>query len=172
MLPWRNIIHFWNPKLICCTKYDEIRLSLSQTLDKNIIGPNQRLILNSRKYLNWIVLQQQLTQGIIHLVRTQNFPKNIISYPLIRTRKCVHQWVRNVSFSGESWIRLANLPLDKFYPPWKEEIWIWVFNLNHLTKKLNHISTYFYLVVMVSWYTWPRYFPRKKLPGLEKPAFH
>ena len=117
---WIRGKHFWNPKLICCTKYGEIRLTLSQTLDKNIIGPNQRLILNSRKYLNWIVLQQQLTQGIIHLVRTQNFPKNIISYPLIRTRTCVHQWVRNVSFSGESWIRLANLPLGKIYPPWKE----------------------------------------------------
>ena len=37
--------------------------------------------------------------GIIHLVLTQNFPKKpIISCPLIRTRTCVYQKVRNVSF--------------------------------------------------------------------------
>ena len=36
---------------------------------------------------------------IIHLVRTQNFPKTSISYPLIRTHTCAYQGVRNVSFS-------------------------------------------------------------------------
>ena len=40
--------------------------------------------------------------GIIHLVRSQNFQKkNNISYPLIRTRTCVNQGVRNVSFSED-----------------------------------------------------------------------
>ena len=37
--------------------------------------------------------------GIIHLVRTQNFPKANISNPLIWTRTCAYQGVRNVSFS-------------------------------------------------------------------------
>ena len=38
--------------------------------------------------------------GIIHLIRTQNFPKNYsISYPLIRARMRAYQGVRNVSFS-------------------------------------------------------------------------
>ena len=38
--------------------------------------------------------------GIIQLVRTQNFPKKkYISYPLIRTRTCTNQGVRNVCFS-------------------------------------------------------------------------
>ena len=36
--------------------------------------------------------------GIIHLVRSQNFPKNWISYHLIRTRTCAYQAVRNDSF--------------------------------------------------------------------------
>ena len=34
---------------------------------------------------------------IIYLVRSQSFPN--ISYPLIRTRTCAYQGVRNVSFS-------------------------------------------------------------------------
>ena len=37
--------------------------------------------------------------GITHFVRTQNFRKTNISYPLMRTRTCVYQGVRNVSFS-------------------------------------------------------------------------
>ena len=37
--------------------------------------------------------------GVIHLVRTQNFPKTNISYPLIRTRACAYHGVRNFSFS-------------------------------------------------------------------------
>ena len=37
-------------------------------------------------------------QGIMHLVRMQNFPKTIISHPLIRTHTCAYQGVRNVSF--------------------------------------------------------------------------
>ena len=34
--------------------------------------------------------------GVIHLVRTQNCPKN---YPLIRIRTCAYPGVRNVNFS-------------------------------------------------------------------------
>ena len=37
---------------------------------------------------------------IIHLVRTQMFRKTNISYPLVRTRTCAYQGVRNISFSG------------------------------------------------------------------------
>ena len=36
--------------------------------------------------------------GVIHLVRTQNFPETNIFYPLIGTRTCAYQMVRNVSF--------------------------------------------------------------------------
>ena len=36
---------------------------------------------------------------VIHLVRTQNFLKTNVSYPLIHTRTCAYQGVRNVSFS-------------------------------------------------------------------------
>ena len=43
------------------------------------------------------------TLGIIHLVRTQNFPKKkkkrSTSYPLIRTYSCTYHGIRNVSFS-------------------------------------------------------------------------
>ena len=38
------------------------------------------------------------SQGAIHLVR-KSFRKTNISYPLIRTRTCTYQRVRNVSFS-------------------------------------------------------------------------
>ena len=34
----------------------------------------------------------------VHLVHTQNFAKNNISYSVIRTRTCMYQRVRNVSF--------------------------------------------------------------------------
>ena len=37
--------------------------------------------------------------GIGHLERSQNYPKTTISYPLIRTRACAYQRVRNVGFS-------------------------------------------------------------------------
>ena len=37
--------------------------------------------------------------GVIYLVRTQNFQKTNISYPLIHTRICAYQGVLNVSFS-------------------------------------------------------------------------
>ena len=40
-----------------------------------------------------------LYYGIIHLVRTQNFPKNKHFLPLIRTLTRAYQGVRNVSFS-------------------------------------------------------------------------
>ena len=36
--------------------------------------------------------------GIIHLVHTENLPVNNISYPVIRTRACAYQGVRNVNF--------------------------------------------------------------------------
>ena len=36
---------------------------------------------------------------IIHLMYTQNFQKIRTSYPLIRTRTCAHQVIRNPSFS-------------------------------------------------------------------------
>ena len=42
---------------------------------------------------------KSLALGIIYLVRTQNFSKNNISYPLIRKRTRAYQGVRNVSFS-------------------------------------------------------------------------
>ena len=38
-------------------------------------------------------------EGIIRLVRIQNFPKTNISCPLIRTRACVYKGVKNVCFS-------------------------------------------------------------------------
>ena len=36
---------------------------------------------------------------IIHWASSQNFLKNSYSYPLIRTRTCTYQSVRNISFS-------------------------------------------------------------------------
>ena len=42
----------------------------------------------------------------IHLVRSQNFPKTYTPYPLIRTRTCAYQGVRNISFSEN----FANVP--------------------------------------------------------------
>ena len=43
--------------------------------------------------------------GIIHLARAQNFPKTYISYPLINTRSCEYQGVRNISL----WKIFANV---------------------------------------------------------------
>ena len=37
--------------------------------------------------------------GIIHLIRTLNFPKKEHFWPLIGTRTCAYQGVRNISFS-------------------------------------------------------------------------
>ena len=42
-----------------------------------------------------------LTKNILgrnHLVRTQNFPKTSIAFPLTRTRMCAYQGVSSVSF--------------------------------------------------------------------------
>ena len=53
-------------------------------------------------YGNYSILFWKLldhSYGIIHLLSSQNFPKTNISYPLIRTRRCVYQGVRNVRFS-------------------------------------------------------------------------
>ena len=50
-------------------------------------------------------------QGVIHKERTQNFQKTDISYPLIRTRTCVYQGVRNVSFSENFACVLNGRPL-------------------------------------------------------------
>ena len=46
-----------------------------------------------------------LDKETIYLVRAQNFPKNYISYPLLRTRKCGYQGVRNVKLFGKFWVR-------------------------------------------------------------------
>ena len=54
---------------------------------------------------------------IIHLVSTQNFPKTIISYPVIRTHTCAHQGVRNVSFS-ENFMWLLN----EWFPKYDDEL--------------------------------------------------
>ena len=43
-----------------------------------------------------------MKSGIIHLVRRQIFPKNRISYSLIRIRMCVFHGVRNLSFAENS----------------------------------------------------------------------
>ena len=48
--------------------------------------------VNFKTWIQWV--------GVIHLVRTQLFRKTNISYPLICTRTCAYQGVRNVSFSG------------------------------------------------------------------------
>ena len=45
--------------------------------------------------------------GIIHLYVCRIFRKTDISYPLIHTRTCAYQWVRNVSFS-ENFAYLLN----------------------------------------------------------------
>ena len=52
-----------------------------------------------RKNINGLDISKTCRMGVIHLVRTQNFPKTNISYPLIRTRTCAYQELRNVSFS-------------------------------------------------------------------------
>ena len=39
-----------------------------------------------------------ISKAIIYLIRAQNFPETNIFYPLIRTRRCAYQAVRNVSF--------------------------------------------------------------------------
>ena len=44
------------------------------------------------------LLRKRINFGIIHLVRTQHFPKNQFFFPLIRTRVCVSS-VRNTIFS-------------------------------------------------------------------------
>ena len=59
-----------------------------------------RVLSGVRKFLIMPLLRntKSFTQkGIIHLVRMQNFPEDYISYPLIRTRTCAYQGVRNVS---------------------------------------------------------------------------
>ena len=42
---------------------------------------------------------EYIQQGFIHLVSTQNFPKNSHFLPLWYARTCAYQGVRNVSFS-------------------------------------------------------------------------
>ena len=56
--------------------------------------------------------------GFIHLVRTQNFPKINISDPLIRTRTCSFQRVRNVSFLGNFAYVLNGWSLWEFINYW------------------------------------------------------
>ena len=46
-------------------------------------------------------LQGELSLGIMHLVRMQKFPKNV----LIQKRTCAYQGVRNVSFFGKFCVR-------------------------------------------------------------------
>ena len=46
-----------------------------------------------------VELEIFLMLWISHLELSQNYPKTNISYPLIRTRTCAYQRVRNVSFS-------------------------------------------------------------------------
>ena len=46
-------------------------------------------------------MREDLLQAIIHLLRTQKFPKTKISYPLIRRRTYAYQGVRNVSSSED-----------------------------------------------------------------------
>ena len=52
--------------------------------------------------------------GVIHEVRTQNFPKTNISNPLILTRTCAYQGVRNVSFSENFAYVLNGWPSSKW----------------------------------------------------------
>ena len=46
-----------------------------------------------------LIKKKTPTWGFIYLVRTQTFRKTKISYPLVRTRACAYQGVRNVTFS-------------------------------------------------------------------------
>ena len=43
-------------------------------------------------------LNEEFSQGIIYIVRTQDFPGSIINYPLIRRRTSACQGVRNIAF--------------------------------------------------------------------------
>ena len=61
--------------------------------------------------------------GVIHLVRTQNFSKTNISYPLIHTRMCVYQGVEIVSF-------LENLAYMLNECPYPNLTHLWNFFLN------------------------------------------
>ena len=47
----------------------------------------------------WLLVVFHFLFGFIHLVLTQNFPKNWHFLPPIRTRTCAYQGIRNVSFS-------------------------------------------------------------------------
>ena len=60
--------------------------------------------------------------GIIHLVRTQNFPKNYYFYPPLCTRMYAYQMVRNVDFSKN----LTHL---------LHELFMTAFNLFHMNDK-------------------------------------
>ena len=57
-----------------------------------------RQYVRSRDLQQWLTVKSFYLLEIIHLVRTQIFQKTYIFYFLIRTRTCVYQGVRNVSF--------------------------------------------------------------------------
>ena len=61
-----------------------------------------------------MVLYKLFILGVIHLVRTQNFPKNYISDPLIRTRTCAYQGIGNGNFSENFVYVLNESPPVKF----------------------------------------------------------
>ena len=85
------------------------------------------LLLCRQKAQCYQFLYQGLSfiQGIIHLVRTQNFRKTDISYPLIRTRTCAHQGVKNVDCSEKFTYVLNKWSLKAF--TWKLFSWIlWI----------------------------------------------
>ena len=65
-----------------------------------------------RKHLHCEHLCKSSHATLIHLVRTQTFPKNF--YPLICTRTRAYQMVRNVSFFGKLYIRTKWM-----IPKWK-----------------------------------------------------
>ena len=93
---------------------------------------------------------------IMYLVRTQNFPKTNISDPLIHTRMCAYQGVRNVSFSENFAYVLNEWPLMDYiiFPRFYKDVygnsfllsWIFLacrklsFNLQSKGSLLNFAS--------------------------------
>ena len=75
-----------------------------------------------------------LIKGDIDLVSTQN-----ISYPMISTRTCVNQWVRNTSFFGTFCVwtkKMIPKVIDRFY--WTS--FSSVSQSNHNMKLITHIQ--------------------------------
>ena len=90
--------------------------------------------------------------GVIHLVRTQNFSKSY--YPLIRTRMCAYQKVRNVSFS-KNFVYVLN--------GWLHSVWMLgfiqfeIFNIIQTLDPGNLRATFHSILII-----WKNYAGRKQ----------